>query len=149
MRRKRMHLAIAAVLGAAAALAGCGRPGSGDGGGSGGGKMLTRPEAEQAVMDIPEVAAWADRVANRPFSRDRAVCEAEHTPADAPIAGRRVWILVFGEARRGQLRPWHRFKVDAATGEVWIWQTDTDGYVPAAEWLKQLAIQRGRPVPEE
>ncbi|KPK81966.1 MAG: hypothetical protein AMJ81_10220 [Phycisphaerae bacterium SM23_33] len=111
--------------------------------------LLTQPQAEQVVMEVPEVAAWARAVKARSRGRVIPVCKAEHTPSDPPIEGRRVWILCFSELDDRQTVLWNRFEVDAVTGQVRVWQPASDSYVPLLEWRKKVALETGAPFPSE
>lgn len=111
--------------------------------------LLTQPQAEQIVMKIPEVAAWAKAVKRTSRGRAIPVSKAEHTPTGPPVDGRRVWILFFGESQGRHPMLWNRFEVDAVTGQVRVWQAATDSYVPLLEWRKKVALETGVPFPSE
>ena len=95
---------------------------------------LGQEEAMQLIWKLPEVAVWSQRVESKSGGKVLPVCKAEHTPGDAAVGGRAVWVFYFGESHKTHLVLWNRFEVDAHTGDIRVWNPLRDSYETLDRW---------------
>ncbi len=134
MRRVILLLALVACV------AGCEKKSArGAGGsGSGGGGLLSQNDAERVLLKLPEMDYWANNVRRRGRGKVRPVTAAERTPADCRADGdkRLTWQFYVGESHDTHMVLWNRFRVDAASGDIYVWDPLDDSYTTLVEWRR-------------
>lgn len=97
--------------------------------------LLTRNQAEQILGKLPEVVKWSNDVRDASGGKGVPVCKVERTPADFKADGEKpAWIFKFDQSYKDRTILWQRFQVDAANGDVTIWNPYKGKFVPLAEW---------------
>jgi hypothetical protein len=124
-----------------ALLAGCDREGGSNGPsgrGSGAGSEMTQRQAENLLMDLPEVRAWQKSV--RAGGDDFVpVLTAERGPEDFRAAGDPpAFVFRLAKTNDRQTITWNRFQVDAVDGQVAVWNPFRGEYVPLEQWRERF-----------
>ncbi len=97
--------------------------------------LLTRNQAMDILWDLPEVVKWSNDVKKVSGRKVRPVCKVERTPVDCEADGEKpAWSFYFGESHKTHTVLWQRFKVDAVSGDVTIWNPYKGKCVSLNEW---------------
>ncbi len=91
---------------------------------------LTRDEAMDLVLNLPEVAGFCRRIDARSDGTVRAVVFPDGGPSP------RVWDFYVGESHATHTVRWNTFQVDGRTGEVRVAATDGD-YLSLPAWRRR------------
>jgi len=118
-----------------AGLLGCERT-SGGGSSPSGSRGMTRQQAQQAVWRLPEVARWSENVRRKSLGRAIPACTVEQGPAEGG-----GWVLSLWERHQRKQFMWNRFRVDADSGDITVWNPIQGRYMSLAEWRKRMALK--------
>ena len=136
---KRLLLSLLLAL----PVAGCERQDEAGGGSpSAGGRPVSVEQARQLLWKLPEVRAWARSVRSKSWGKVVPVSMVERTPSEAAGGQRPGWVFYVGESHKGHTVLWNRFRVDAASGEISVWDPFYAAFKPLAEWRKKLALEK-------
>jgi len=109
-------------------------------------RLMTQLQAEGILRELPEIQAWSRRIKADSGGRIIPVCQAESGPKENAAEGRgRVWVFYFGQSDKQRTVLWNRFQVDAATGEVGVWDPFKGQFKSLAEWRHQRQLEMGLP----
>ena len=97
--------------------------------------LLTREQARKILWDLPEVAKWSNEVRDAYGGKVVPVCKVERMPTDCKAEGKpAAWIFKFDQSHKDRTILWQRFRVDAVSGDVTIWNPYKGKFVPLSEW---------------
>jgi hypothetical protein len=97
--------------------------------------VLSQEEAMQALWQLPEVEQWADGVRSKSHGRTIPICIALDAPPDPASAGApAAWVFDLAESRGSESIPWNRFRVDASTGAISVWDAGAECYLSVNLW---------------
>ncbi len=101
--------------------------------------LLTRNQARNILWDLPEVAKWSNEVRDASGGKAVPVCKVERTPTDCESDGEKpVWIFKFDESYKDRTILWQRFRVDAVSGDVSVWDPFKGKFVPLTDWRNRF-----------
>ncbi|MCK4624288.1 MAG: hypothetical protein KAV00_03185 [Phycisphaerae bacterium] len=99
--------------------------------------QLTRNQAGKILDDLPEIVKWSNDVRNASGDKAVPVCKVDRTPVDCEADGEApAWIFKFEQSYKNRTILWQRFRVDAVSGDVTIWNPYKGKFVPLSEWRK-------------
>ncbi len=137
---KRTLIIISAML----VFAGCNRSDRSKPNSSGQG-YLSREQAKKILWDLPEVVQWSNDVRRKHHGRTVPVCTVERTPTQClDRAEKPAWIFYFGMSSPDETILWNRFRVDAKTGAVGVWDPFKGKYITLEQWRQKNQLRRRR-----
>jgi hypothetical protein len=98
--------------------------------------LISEQQAMDAVAKLPEVQAFGAMLGRVTIGAVRLTlyCEEKPRPDD------QSWQVYVGESHADHTVIWNRFRVDAKTGDVAVWDFADDGWTPSGDWRRKAAF---------
>ena len=94
---------------------------------------ITQEQAMDAIYALPEVAQWSARV-----RKAGAIPTCDTRLEETDSGGVQPYLFDLAESRGKRKLLWNRFRVDAVTGKISIYQMVTDEFIPIDLWRVKL-----------
>jgi hypothetical protein len=98
---------------------------------------LSREQAMQVLLDVPELKAWSEQIEQRSKGKARGAI-IEDDPAPREVNGKKYYQLTFVENRASDIRRRESFLVAYHGQDILVEDTATDTLMSLQEWRRKI-----------